>query len=236
MSTNSKSKSAATATNVTEAQKAVGLNDVAGNWVATREAIIAQFGLGLIVGRFWYAIFTHDLIFFSIHPFFETLGLFLLAQGILLVQPAPKSPAAKEYAGNAHGLLNSAGLVSYLVGGTGIYVNKTLNNAAHFTSWHSVSGGITTAMLTLGALFGMAIFWFPNEIFGSVNAGKSFYKYHRLHGYFCLLLIATTFTLATYTTYNSNVFEIGTGFTIAGYALFLYGVFAQIKVAKIRFW
>lgn len=210
--------------------------DVIKNVAGSKSYLVIQLGLLGTVATVFYSLFTHDVILFTGHPIFNLLGLFILGNGIALVQPAPLSAAHKTVAGALHGVLNLISTLLFVTGFSVIFYNKHIHNAAHITSWHAFFGIISYVLLVVIMLFGAAIYWLPETLFGSVNKAKSFYKYHRLAGFIALLLISLTILLAIPSDYNQNVLHINQ-YTLALSLLLVVGaIYTQIKAAKVRFW
>lgn len=112
-----------------------------------------------------------------------------------------------------------------------IEVNK--GSHPHFVSPHGVLGLITYIFIVLQAVVGVVQYFFPVTIFGSVNAGKRIYKYHRWSGYVLLLLEMATVVAATQTTFNVNVIHIPLWGVLIAIVLILAGVGARIKKHKL---
>lgn len=94
--------------------------------------------------------------------------------------------------------------------------------------------GLTTVIvIVLQALFGVFQFFVPVTVFGSVDAGKRIYKYHRWGGYVLLLLEMATVVAATQTTYNITAIHISLWGVIVSVFLILSGVGARIKKHKL---
>lgn len=197
-------------------------------------AIAVQIGLLVITLSVLYGLFSNPINYVFVgHPILNSVGLFFLAQSLLVTQPPPQSGAHKTMGGQVHGILNSISIMCFLAAFTLIYYNKQVNNANHITTWHALFG-IATYVLLIGAFFvGMAQFWFPEEVFGSVNKAKAFYKYHRLTGYVILALASATTLLALESSYNVNVLHISYWTVLPGTMLVAGGLFAGIKLVRL---
>lgn len=112
-----------------------------------------------------------------------------------------------------------------------IEINKGTH--PHFISSHGILGLITVVLIVLQALVGVFQFFFPVTIFGSVDAGKRIYKYHRRSGYVLLLLEMATIVAATQTRYNIAVIHIPLWGVLVSVVLVLSGVGARIKKHKL---
>ena len=113
-----------------------------------------------------------------------------------------------------------------------IEINK--DPAHRLSSVHGIMGFITYILIILQALVGIAQFWFPRWIFGSVENGTKVYKYHRWSGYILLILEAATVIAATQTTFNQNVLNIAPWVVLVTAVLILLGVGARIQKRKLR--
>ncbi|VVT50791.1 uncharacterized protein SAPINGB_P002881 [Magnusiomyces paraingens] len=183
-----------------------------------KRALIVQAGLLVLVLTILHAIFTHPIItFFAPHPILNSLGLVFLAHALLLTQPPPISPVHKTLSGRIHGILNTTAVVLFLTAFSSIFYNKAIHASPHITTWHGLFGITTYTLLSLILLFGISIYWFPVKVFGSVAKAKSFYKYHRIAGYFTLTLASLTILLALDSDYNNNVLHIS--YTVVGIAV-----------------
>lgn len=204
------------------------------NLYTTKHALITQGGFLVIVLSLYYCLFTSPIMLFTGHPLFNSLGLLGLGQGILLVQPTPRSADHKSLQGHVHGIINSISVLMFTIGSTIIFVNKSIHGAKHITSWHATFGVITYSCMILVMLVGMSMYWFGEKVFGSVDQAKSFYKYHRLAGYFILLLSSITVTLATDSDFNHNVMHLSPLVVGIGLLMVVYGIFTQIQPQKIK--
>ena len=88
-------------------------------------------------------------------------------------------------------------------------------------------------IIVIQALVGVFQFFLPVTIFGSVDAGKRIYKYHRWSGYALLLLEVATVVAATQTTYNLAAIHIPLWGVLVSVVLVLSGVGARIKKQKL---
>lgn len=96
-------------------------------------------------------------------------------------------------------------------------------------------GLVTYILIFLQFLVGLAQFYVPTLIFGSVDRGKSIYKYHRASGYVILLLALATICAATQTYYNKNVLHIRLWAVLVACVLVIAGVAPRIKKHKFGF-
>lgn len=196
-------------------------------------AIVVQLGLFLLTASVFYGVFTNPINpRFIAHPVANSLAFIALAQSLLLTQPTPRSAQHKTWGAQLHGVLNSASVVLYLVAYISIYYNKYYNGAPHATTWHGYIGTITYNLLAVMLVAGSAIFWFPEEMFGSLARGRAMYKWHRLGGYIIVTLTLITTALALESTYNVNVLHISRTFVFTGICLVVVGLGAGIKLRK----
>lgn len=100
---------------------------------------------------------------------------------------------------------------------------------------HAILGLVTYILIALQASVGIIQYFFPSQILGSVERGKKIYKYHRLFGYFLLVLELATVAAATQTTYNQAVLGIQLWAVLVASVLVILGVGARIKKHKLGF-
>lgn len=210
--------------------------EVLSNLYDTKSAILGQTGLLISVIYIYYHILQNPIILFSGHPIFNLAGIFILGEFILLVQPTPQSGEHKTISGQLHGILNTLSTISFGMGFFYIFYNKSIHGAQHITTWHATFGITTYSLLLLNMLLGVAQFWVPNLIFGSVNNGKRAYKYHRLLGYLTFLMLTLTVWLAIASDYNVNILHLRSYFLIPSLAIFLSVLFFRLQIHKIKFW
>ncbi|PGG96213.1 hypothetical protein AJ79_09682 [Helicocarpus griseus UAMH5409] len=199
----------------------------------TGTATIAQAGIWILAALVWNAIFTHDLTFFSAHPLLNSSGILLTTQAILLLQPT-HTPSQKRRGALTHYsilvLANACFTAALII----IEINKAPHPELRFKSVHAIMGLVTYIFIFLQALVGVAQYFFPAQIFGSVDNGKKIYKYHRVSGYVVLLLELATVAAATQTYYNKTVLHIQLWAVLVAAVLVVGGVGARIKKQKMR--
>ena len=199
-------------------------------------AIAVQVGLLILTISILYGLFSHPINYYFVGlPILNTFGFVALAQSLLVTQPTPVSATHKTMSGQIHGILNSISVILFLGGFSLIYYNKHINNASHITTWHALFGVITYGLLVGALLGGIAQFWVPVQIFGSVNKGKAFYKYHRMAGYLVLVMTSLTTLLSLKSNYNVNVLHISFWSVLPAIGLIIGGLFTGIKLAKLGF-
>ncbi|KAI1418184.1 hypothetical protein F5Y13DRAFT_150780 [Hypoxylon sp. FL1857] len=194
--------------------------------------VIAEAAGVLLVASVWAAVFLNGpLILFSVHPLAQSVGLLVLIQSILVLQPT-HTGAQKQAGQKVHAGLNFLAFVTFAVGVVSIEVNKFLNNGVHFHSAHGFLGVIASFWLLAQYVVGFTMFGVPALYGGEANA-KKIWKYHRLSGYVLLLFLAATVISATQTDYNLNVLGIKLWATVVIFVLLIIGVFPRIKKQKL---
>jgi len=197
-------------------------------------AITVQLGLLTLTASVFYGLFTNPVNpRFIAHPIANSLAFIALAEALLLTQPTPRSAQHKSWGAQLHGVLNSASVVLYLVGYGSIYYNKYYNGAPHATTWHGYIGTITYNLLAAMLIAGSAIFWFPEEMCGSLARGRALYKWHRLGGYMIVGLTMLTTALALESTYNMTVLQISHKLVLTAIGLVVVGLCVGIKLSKL---
>ncbi|KAK2768170.1 hypothetical protein FQN54_000022 [Arachnomyces sp. PD_36] len=204
------------------------------NNLITGTASVAQAGVWILAALTWSGIFSHDLNFFSPHPLLNSSAILLQTQAILILQPT-HTAKQKVLGTRIHFatlvLSNAAFLAALII----IEINKASHPESRFSSPHGILGLITYILILLQALVGVSQYFFPRLLFGSVEKGKSIYKWHRVFGYFLLLLELVTVIAATRTAYNVNVLHIHLWAVIVASVLVLLGVGARAKIHKLPF-
>lgn len=228
------SEAAGTATNGSSGESRTELKRQTLSNLYSGTAIPVQIGLLLVIGSVLYGVLTTPIILFSYHPIFNSLGFFLLGQGILVTQPEPRSAAQKQVGGEIHGVLNSLSVLAYCIGAGVILYNKEKNHAEHFYSWHGTFGIITYVALVLVMLVGAAQFWWPTEVFGSVHKGRAIYKFHRVGGYLVWGLTAFTILLALESDFNQNALHISYYTVAPGLALVAVFFFKRANFSRMK--
>lgn len=194
-------------------------------------AVLSQVGVWLIFLTVWYSVLTTPIILVSFHPLANSLGLMLIVNAILLVQPT-HTQEQKIEGTKAHSVLNVLGVASFVTGAVIIYVNKAKHDAPHFASVHGKFGLITGIVLFLQLLVGLVQFYFPN-LLGGENKAKKLYKWHRASGYLISALAIVTITLGTQTDWylgKVRVLWIWILFDI----LIVVGMMPRIKPSKMK--
>ncbi|KAH8695515.1 hypothetical protein BGW36DRAFT_203502 [Talaromyces proteolyticus] len=196
----------------------------------TGTAVVGQAGIWVLTAVVWTAIFSHDLIFFSAHPLLNSAAILLQVQAILVLQPT-STRQQKTLGTYIHSALLTLSLGAFIAAFTIIEINK--GDHQRLTSPHSVLGLITYIIIILQASVGVAQFWAPKLVFGSVENGKKIYKYHRISGYLLLVLEFATVSAATQTTFNLDVLHIRLWVVLVTAVITILGVGARIKKNKL---
>jgi len=105
-------------------------------------------------------------------------------------------------------------------------------NGHRFTSVHGRLGLVTILLIVVQFLVGVAQFYFPTLLFGSVDKAKSIYKYHRMAGYVILVMALATVAAATQTPFIKNVYHIKLWAVLVASGLILAGILPRVKKAK----
>ncbi|KAJ5332069.1 uncharacterized protein N7506_005852 [Penicillium brevicompactum] len=198
--------------------------------IFTGTASIAQAGIWILAALVWQGVLNQPLSLFTPHPLLVISGLLLQVQAALILQPTA-TPQQKLTGTRIHSAIQLLSVVLFLSGFTIIEINK--GSHPHFVSPHGILGLITVSIIVLQALVGVFQFFIPVTIFGSVDAGKRIYKYHRWSGYVLLLLEVATVVAATQTTYNLAAIHIPLWGVLVSVVLVLSGVGARIKKQKL---
>ncbi|KAI1107290.1 eukaryotic cytochrome b561-domain-containing protein [Jackrogersella minutella] len=194
--------------------------------------VIAEAAGVLLVASVWAAVFLNGpLILFSVHPLAQSMGMLVLIQSILVLQPT-HTGAQKEVGQKIHAGLNLLAFATFAVGVISIEVNKGLSPGAHFHSVHGYLGVVASFWLLAQYLVGFTMFAAP-ALYGGEAKAKSVWKYHRSSGYVLLLLLAATVISATKTDYNVNVLGLKLWAMIVIFVLMIVGVFPRIKKHKL---
>ncbi|KAJ5749026.1 uncharacterized protein N7511_010722 [Penicillium nucicola] len=196
----------------------------------TGTASVAQAGIWILAALVWQGVLSQPVSFFTPHPLLGSSALLLQVQAALILQPTA-TPQQKLTGTRIHYLIQLLSVVLFISAFVIIEVNK--GSHPHFVSPHGILGLVTYISIVLQALGGLAQYLFPTVIFGSVEAGKRVYKYHRWAGYVLLLLEMATVVAATQTTYNIAALHVPLYGVLVSAALILLGVGARIKKRKL---
>jgi hypothetical protein len=157
-------------------------------------------------------------------------AILLQVQGTLIVQPTA-TPQQKLKGARLHYPLQLVSVVLFISAFVSIEIMK--GDYPRFTSLHGILGLMTYITISLQAMVGSMQYFWPITFFGTVDAGKRIYKYHRWAGYFLLMLEMATITAAVQTTYNMMEIEISFWGVLTAAVFILLGVGAGIKKHKL---
>ncbi|CAK7236086.1 hypothetical protein SEUCBS140593_009500 [Sporothrix eucalyptigena] len=200
---------------------------------------LAQAGVILLVALVWTGVFRHPplLPLFSPHPLLQSVGVFVIVQAILVLQPTV-APWDKIAGAHAHAALQLLSFIILISGVAIIEANKIRSHGVHFHSIHGYLGVLTAVVLVVQYLFGLLVWLAPVFIFGGgpdrVDRAKALWRQHRWSGYAVVLplLLATVIT-ATKTDYNVNVLNIRLWAVVVAIALIVIGVYPRIHIRKL---
>jgi cytochrome b-561 len=195
--------------------------------------VLAQFGVWILFALVWASVFLNKLILFSGHPLAQSLGILLLTQSILVLQPT-HTAEQKKVGQVVHASLNFAAFLILVAGVTIIEYNKFAGNNPHFHSVHGILGFATAIILLLQYFVGFTM-WAVPVMYGGEENAKKIWKYHRWSGYTILLLLLATAISATQTDYNNNVLHIKLWATLVLSVLIIVGIFPRIQKQKLGF-
>ena len=195
-------------------------------------AVLAEAASILLVASVWASVFLNKPpALFSVHPLAQSLGLAILIQGILILQPT-HTGAQKKVGARVHAGLNAAALVCFVVGVGAIEANKVQGGLAHFHSVHAYLGVIASVWQLLQVLVGFTMWATPALYGGDANA-RSVWKYHRASGYGLLLLYAATVLSATQTAFVIAALGLKLWAMIVVVVLLVVGIFPRVKKHKL---
>ncbi|KAF4125806.1 Eukaryotic cytochrome b561 [Geosmithia morbida] len=195
--------------------------------------VLAQFGIWLLLILIWASVLTKDLILFSGHPLAQSVGILLLVQSALVLQPT-HTVDQKRVGQRIHAGLNLAALVALTTGVVVIEYNKFANNGLHFHSVHGYLGVATSAVLAAQYTLGFTM-WAAPSLYGGIDRARSLYRYHRWAGYLVLVLLLATVAAAVDTPYNENVLKLRLWAVLLLSALVLVGVIPRVRKHKLGF-
>ncbi|KAJ5687725.1 hypothetical protein N7455_006773 [Penicillium solitum] len=196
----------------------------------TGTASVAQAGIWILAALVWQGVLSLPLSLFTPHPLLGSSALLLQVQAALILQPTA-TPQQKRTGTRIHYILQLLSVALFIAAFVIIEVNK--GSHPHFVSPHGILGLITYIAIVLQAVVGVVQYFFPVTVFGSVDAGKRIYKYHRWSGYVLLLLEVATIVAATQTTYNVIAIHIPLWGVLVSVVFILAGVGARIKKHKL---
>lgn len=80
---------------------------------------------------------------------------------------------------------------------------------------------------------GVAMFYFPAQVWGSVEKGKAVWKYHRASGYFVWSLVLVSCVLGTQSNWSLRVWNNRLVWVIFG-ALVFIGMISRVQLSKMK--
>ncbi|KAK6336580.1 hypothetical protein TWF718_009382 [Orbilia javanica] len=194
---------------------------------------LAQIGLLTLTATTWVSIFSLPVGLFTLHPLFNSIGVLLLFEAVLLLQPT--HTANQKFKGAIiHSTLTGVSLLLFVGAGVAILLNKIRIKHEHFGSAHAILGLVVYVLILIQAIIGFAQFYTPRA-FGSVENAKAIYKYHRLAGYMIELLLVVTLIAASRTTFALGPLSFKTWTVVIGSSSVAIGVIPRIKKEKLGF-
>ncbi|CAG8544522.1 1605_t:CDS:2 [Ambispora gerdemannii] len=157
---------------------------------------LATLGSLLFISIVWYVNLKGDYMLFMWHPISMSASVFLLTQGILVLQRTQK-PKEKKRGLDYHQILQYISTILGIFGFAIAVYNKSIHNKRHLQSWHAIFGLSLFLLIFAQLIFGLAITTCPRLVFGSALRAKKLYKYHRIIGYIFLVLAWVTMFTGT---------------------------------------
>ncbi|KAI8380343.1 eukaryotic cytochrome b561-domain-containing protein [Blakeslea trispora] len=170
---------------------------------------------------------------FTGHPVFMMVLVICATEGIALLQPT-KTPSEKKQGLRKHAIVQSITYLSAIGGFSFIFYNKVVAGKHHFESFHGKLGLFVFIFLTVQLIFGITMAYFPQQVFGSVDKGKSLWKFHRISGYILLSLVWLTAQLGVRADYMYNNLYSTQLIWLhwVAVALVVFGVLSRIRLTK----
>ncbi|KAK0747535.1 eukaryotic cytochrome b561-domain-containing protein [Apiosordaria backusii] len=167
------------------------------------------------------------------HPLLQSLGLFIIIQAILILQPTTKAyPETKSRAAKYHASLHLLSFLLFLSGTVIIETNKQVNSLPHFHSVHAYLGVTTLSLLLVQYLFGFTIYVTP-KVWGGEEKAKQLWKWHRYVGYGVLILLLATAGSAAWTDYVETQLGVSKLGVTLGLVLIAAGVYPRVQLGKL---
>ncbi|KAK4180319.1 eukaryotic cytochrome b561-domain-containing protein [Triangularia setosa] len=197
--------------------------------------ILTQAGLLLLLLSIYIPTLAHQplLPLLTPHPILQSLGLFILIQATLILQPTTKQyPDAKTRAAKYHGSLQLFSFLLFLSGTAIIETNKHVNGLPHFHSVHAYLGVTTVSLLLVQYIFGFTIYITP-QVWGGEEKAKKLWKWHRYIGYGVLVLLLITTGSAAWTDYVVSQLGVSKLGVVLGLVLIASGVYPRVQLGKL---
>ncbi|KAG9304956.1 hypothetical protein G9A89_003125 [Geosiphon pyriformis] len=147
-------------------------------WVATAGSLF-------FTGTIWYVNLQGEYNHFIWHPILMSASVFLLTQGVLVLQQTSR-PREKKRGLNFHLVLQYLSVITAFIGFLVAFYHRTINKKQHFKSTHSLLGLAALWLIFMQIMFGVAIVNIT-RLFGGLVEAKKMYKYHRMTGYLFLI-------------------------------------------------
>nr|CAG8639864.1 5752_t:CDS:2 [Entrophospora candida] len=193
--------------------------------------LFASLGVLLFSSTVWYIMWNADYLFFVWHPTFMALTIFMVTNGILVLQKTT-TREEKSMGLNLHRLIQTISLLSVISGFYVIITFKNMKNKEHFASSHGVFGLITIILLIIQSVGGVTLANFPG-LFGGVTKAQMIYKYHRISGYFLLFFIYLTALGGTQAEWTKQQFD-HLWIWLLAIGLVFIGIIGRVKFNKLR--
>lgn len=210
------------------------------NATSGRSALVSQAAAISFTALIAFVVFTHlphPLPLFGWHPLTQSLGLILLVQAILTLQPTSGSqPTAKARASTLHQYLLALIVIPLFTAGASImYHLHDQPGTQHYISWHGTFGAALVPVAWIQAAVGAAVTWGNGVLVGGPNKGRALWKYHRGSGYVVITLFVLTFLLAIWeTTWAQNNFLVIQQLLASSLLVVLIGAIAvRINTSKL---
>ncbi len=129
-----------------------------------------------------------------------------------------------------HWILHAFGLTSAFFGFAAVYINKEVNDRAHFTSWHGKFGLATVAGAFGVALGGLCAKY--GQAFRRVIRPATLKLYHATGGMLVFVSAMTTVALACYSNWFRNRVPSGWGWRLAFWAPVVLAVCVARQVTQ----
>ncbi|KAF8456683.1 eukaryotic cytochrome b561-domain-containing protein [Terfezia claveryi] len=209
-------------------------HSLAYNWIQGT-APLAQVGGLVLICMVWASVLTHKMIGFDGHPMLNSLGVLLVIEAILVLQPTGfYNMMQKKRAAYVHASLSALAAASFASALVIVIWHKQHFHIPHFESMHSKFGAATYALIVAQALVGFTQLFIP-QIYGSEENAKKMYKYHRFFGYAVILpMLLVTIILATGTYYGASVLHLKTWAAVLAGIAIVAGIYPRVKISKLR--
>jgi len=198
-------------------------------------AALAQVGALVLVATVWASVFSHHMIIFDAHPMLNSLGILIMVEAVLVLQPTGfYDLVQKRKAAYVHATLTMLAVAAFATASTIVLWHKYHSHIGHFESAHAYLGATTYTLILLQALVGFTQLFTP-QLYGGEEKAREIYKYHRIFGYVVILpLLLTTAVAATFTPYASHVLKISTWPVVLACLAIVFGIYRRINISKLK--